>query len=258
MCISIPPAMVCAIETMNEKNYQTPIRIQIQTQTLERGRGREQQQQQQQQRRVRFSSVMGIVVPLSNLTEEENHRVWYTSSELVMMKNEVRALSRKIRDDHLYQHGGVLRTIHTPTPTISNRTSFNDCTANTRGLELRLCKNRQMNKSLAIWGTLKAQNRNNDPQFIAMISQKCTAVAKELAISVAVRDYCELYNPDAIPLLLPNIKEIALCPFPVKLKRKRSTTTTTTTMMTLENIENNNGRRISHVQTTRNVRLRTF
>jgi hypothetical protein len=250
MYISISPAMVCAIETIGEKNNQTPIRIQTQTQTLERGR-----EQQQQQRQVRFSSVMGIIVPLSNLTEEENQRVWYTSNELIMMKNEVRALTREVRDDHHHQHGGVLRTIHTNSN--SNRTSsFNDCTMITRGLELRLCKNRQLNKSLAIWGTLKAQNRNNDPRFIAMISQKCTAVAKEMAIAEAVRDYCELYNPDAIPLVLPGIEAIALCPFPVKLKRKRNTATTTTTMA-LEKIENNtNGRRISHGQTTRNVRLR--
>ena len=252
MRISIPPAMVCAIETINEKNNQTPIRIQIQTQTLERG-------SEQQQRRVRFSSFMGIVLPSLNLTEEENDRVWYTSNELIVIRNEVRALSRKIRKNHHphHQHGGVLRTIHT-SATNNMTTPFNDnCTMiATRGLELRLCKNRQLNKSLAIWGTLEAQNRNNDPQFIAMISQKCTVAAKELAIAEAVRDYCELYNPDAIPLLLPNIEASALCPFPVELKRKRSssttTTPTTTTMRTFENVDNNNdGHHISHLKYSR-------
>jgi hypothetical protein len=251
MCISVQPAMVCAKATIGKGNNKRPIELQTQTHTLERGRGRG-RGQQQQQGQVRFSSIMGIIVPPSNLTEEENQRVWYTSSELIMMKNEIRTLSRIIRDDH-HQHGGVLlRTIRTTTNRSPSSTSD---TISTRGLELRLCKNRQQNKALAIWGTLKAQNRNNDPQFIAMLSQKCTAAAKELAIAEAVRDYCEVYNPDAIPFLSPNIEAIVLCPFPVKLKRKCSTTATTKTM-TLENIEsNNNG--ISHVQTTRNVRLRT-
>lgn len=173
------------------------------TLTLERKR------KQDQRRRVRFldARVVGIVAPRSSISMEEYQSVWYPIHELDGFKTEIRSLCRKIRDDRQQQYA-------------NGNTATNSSEVLTRGLEQRICKNRQRNKALAIWGTLKAQQRNNDPEFIAMIARKCNVLATELAITEATRDYCEVYNPDALALLLPHSKSVASNIFPLKLKRK--------------------------------------
>jgi len=124
--------------------------------------------------------------------------MWYQNNELIIIKNEVRTLCRKI-------HNNKNQTV----PIIDATTiKSNDTILDIRGLEQRLCKNRQKNKSLAIWGILQAQKRNNDSEFIAMIAQKCTVFAKELAITQAKRDYCEVYDPYFVPLLSSNIEPV--------------------------------------------------
>jgi hypothetical protein len=89
--------------------------------------------------------------------------------------------------------------------------------ADPRGLEHRVCLNRQKNKYLAIRCTLKAQSRSRCPEFIARISSKCTSWAKELAVAEAHRDYCEAYCPQLLagnPKILQNA-----CPFSVPVRQ---------------------------------------
>lgn len=182
----------------------------------------EQVQVQVQQRRVRFleARVVGIVAPRSSITMEEHQRVWYPIHEMDSFKTEIRTMCQKICEDRQQQ-----QLAHASGNTVANAATDSPAVL-TRGLEHRICKNRQRNKAIAIWGTLKAQQRNNDPEFIAMIARKCSMLAKELAITEATRDYCEVYNPDAVALLLPQIESVASNPFPIKLKRKRSSAAT--------------------------------
>merc|ERR1711907_425449 len=73
----------------------------------------------------------------------------------------------------------------------------------TRGLELRLCGNRQKNKELAIWGTLKAQQRSGgDPEFVAAVSRACTSAAREQAAVEGKRDYLEAHQHDLTNIIV--------------------------------------------------------
>lgn len=87
----------------------------------------------------------------------------------------------------------------------------------TRGLEHRVCINRQRHKHLAIRCTLKAQSRSRCPEFIARISSQCSQWARDLAIKEANRDYCEAYCPHKLsPKILTNES-----PFPVPIRQTK-------------------------------------
>lgn len=171
-----------------------------------------QESSQTQPRRVSFladevvsshSQSSAIVIE-----EQEQSSTWYLPHELEHFKTEVRLASQAIREEERLSG-------NTATPSI-----YHTLERPMRGLEQRICKNRQKNKALAIWGTLKAQQRNNDPEFIAMIARKCSHTAKQLAFMEAARDYCEVYNPDEVLSLSAKIEQFALQSFPIKLKRK--------------------------------------
>lgn len=156
-------------------------------------------------RRVRFShsEIVGTVVDRSEIPIEDYQNIWYFAHELESFKTEVRDACETIRGN-------------SAAPSIyNNSTEFP-----TRGLEQRMCKNRQRNKALGIWGTLKAQQRNKDPEFISMIARKCSFTAVQLAYMEAARDYCEIYNPSETAALSARIEEFAAQSFPIKLKRK--------------------------------------
>lgn len=164
-------------------------------------------------RRVRFlddTSVVGTVADRSSLSEEEHGRAWYPSRELEGFKIEVRALCRAIR--------GCRKDRRLLAPAFWSPPPL------TRGLELRLSGDRQLNKSLAIWGTLKAQKRSGgDPEFIAAVARVCTSAARELAGAEAERDYLEAYDSDpaaAARFLATKIESTERCPFHLKLRKK--------------------------------------
>ena len=158
-------------------------------------------------RRVQFfqARIVCTVTPNSSLTEEERNERWYQPQELDDFRNEARSLCREIRDQ---QTGG------------SNAAEMGDFP--NRGLEHRVCIKRQRNKAIAVRCIIKAQDRNRDPSFIAMIAEKCTLWAKEVAAVEASRDYCIVYCPHLLSCV-PTIESIEQHPFPVK---KRSATDT--------------------------------
>merc|ERR1712176_1688545 len=128
--------------------------------------------------------------------------------ELDVFKSSVRSACQEIRDNGL------------PSSNTAASTIYNCARFPTRGLEQRICKNRQRNKALSIWGTLKAQQRSKDPEFIAMIARKCSFTSTQLAYMEACRDYCEIYNPEASASLTTQIEAFSSQSFPIKLKRK--------------------------------------
>lgn len=165
--------------------------------------------------RVEFigAQVVATVTSRCRLSFEEHHNTWYQVQELNCFKAEIRTVCNRIRNE---QHS---RDIAETSSTTKSESSDNIVT---RGLEQRICKNRQRNKTLAIWGILKAQERNKHPEFIAKIARKCSFTAKELAIAEAARDFCEVYSPEKVEWLSPQIESMQSNPFPVKLKRKNS------------------------------------
>lgn len=183
-------------------------------------------------RRVQFthSQVVGTVTNRSDIPIAEHRDMWYFHHELEYFKNEVRTACQIIRDNG--RSGG-----NTADSTIYNSTNFT-----MRGLEQRMCKNRQRNKVLSLWGTLKAQQRNRDPEFIAMISRKCSFSAAQLAYMEAARDYCEIYNPGEVDSLSKQIEAFASQAFPIKLKRKAPSPTSEQTDK--DCMPNTNGRNV--------------
>jgi len=162
-------------------------------------------------RRVSFSNiddVFRIESRCSFIPVEDHHNTWYRAHELDFFKFTVRSACQEIRDNGL-------PSSNTAAPTMYNTARFP-----TRGLEQRICKNRQRNKALSIWGTLKAQQRSKDPEFIAMIARRCSFTASQLAYMEAARDFCEIYNPLEVDSLSAQIELFASQSFPIKLKRK--------------------------------------
>jgi hypothetical protein len=145
-------------------------------------------------RRVAFRDFCNVsfITAGSSMSQEERNEVWYHPSDLDDFKCQVRTLCRKLRDAP-------------------------ESKESSRGLEHRVCLERQRNKHLAIRCILKAQRRSTCPEFVAMVSRKCTAWAKEVALVEASRDFCEAYYPR----LAAHVPEMGRsCAFPVPLKKR--------------------------------------
>lgn len=112
------------------------------------------------------------------LTTQERDELWYNTNDLIEFKNQARELSRHLR-----------------------RNSVVDGKDSTRGLEHRVCMNRQKSKYLAIRAILKAQAFCESPQELADVSRKCTAWAKEVALLTGHSDYYHAYNPSLAHLV---------------------------------------------------------
>jgi hypothetical protein len=134
--------------------------------------------------------VVSLITPGSCMSKEERGDIWYQQKDLDYFKCQARTLCRKLRD----------------TP---------DESESSRGLEHRICLERQRNKHLAIRFVLKAQTRSSNPDFIATVSSKCTAWAREVALAEASRDFCEAYYPH-MATHVPEAGGSNEFPFPLK------------------------------------------
>jgi len=95
------------------------------------------------------------------------------------------------------------------------------CTDKSRGLEYRICLDRQKHKVLALKCILKAQAQfQRRPDTLAQVARKCTAWATEVALTVASRDFCEAYKPHLLHLI-PGIQTPCVSGFPLPFKKKR-------------------------------------
>jgi len=223
--------------------------------------------QRRTNKRVRFSNaqVVGTVINRSSISIVDHRNMWYFAHELESFKSEIRNACQQLQlrrnENQNNNHTNRLASGNTAAASSGASTIYSSNNINidiniintefesfpTRGLEQRMCKNRQRDKALAIWGTLKAQQRNNDPEFIAMIARKCSYTASQLAYMEAAKDYCEIYNPEAIPSLSAEIELFSSHSFPINLKRKAPEDSSAASVAT--NISNNN-------TNGRNVRIR--
>jgi hypothetical protein len=132
-------------------------------------------------RRVQFheARIVGVVAPISSMSQQQRDELWYTPSALDNFKTQVRSMCRKLR--------------HAPHSEEQHSTAQ---TSSSRGLEHRVCPKRQRNKQLALRCVLKAQMRSSCPDFLATISSKCTSWARQLAQNEGSRDFAEAYAAD--------------------------------------------------------------
>eukprot|EP00934_Nitzschia_sp_Nitz4_P001251 Nitzschia sp. Nitz4//scaffold197_size40390//792//1646//NITZ4_007509-RA/size40390-processed-gene-0.0-mRNA-1//1//CDS//3329540460//1251//frame0 len=185
-------------------------------------------------KRVHFAEAPPVVCFIrirTSMSEEEKRDLWYPTSDLDDFKTEARNICRKLRvestpttqvmDEPMSHPCGIPSSPntangdppsarHSPPPTLIE--------SHTRGLEHRVCLNRQRQKHLAIRCTLKAQKRSSCPDFIASISERCTQWAKVMAHEEGVRDFCEAYCPQNISQMPPKVLVNQKCPFPLPLK----------------------------------------
>jgi hypothetical protein len=175
------------------------------------------------------AEVVSLIKAGSEMTAAERRELWYSADDLDGYKTQARTISRKLRQpeetetlsgstntntlgssDTIYgsvsphsfesistQRGGE-EDDPDKKPAAVDGVSDVTCDGESRGLEHRVCLNRQRHKYLAIRCTLKAQMQSRCPDFIARISSKCTQWAKEIAVAEADRDFCEAYCPQRL------------------------------------------------------------
>jgi hypothetical protein len=133
---------------------------------------------------------------------------WYLESELDAFKTESRQTCAKMRMN------GPENVVDLTSEEIES--DNDDCL---RGLEARMSRERQMNRTLAIRAILSAQHRFRDPEVLALAARRCTAWAKEIARNTAIRDYYQAYFPDQVEASKPPAMPSAICPLVFLRKR---------------------------------------
>jgi hypothetical protein len=148
---------------------------------------------------------------LACLSEMEKDELWFTDREIECFKARARALCVDLAG-----LGAAAIVMD------------DDDNENIRGLELRLCQERQKRKYMIVQAILRAQKRFKDPKQLSYIARKCSVWSKTVAVIVAQRDYCALYQPAQIDSIagLPPLENYPL-PFkakePCNLPDKRPT-----------------------------------
>ncbi|CAB9517589.1 expressed unknown protein [Seminavis robusta] len=147
-----------------------------------------------EQKRVTFRSTRTEVhiESLALLPDDKKDELWHKDTDIEAFKARERLLCEEIRLG------------------LSNE-------QNTRGLELRLCQERQKRKYMIIHAILRAQKRYKDPKQLSNIARKCSVWSKAIAAITAQRDYCELYDPARLASITP-IPPVDNYPLPFKAR----------------------------------------
>jgi len=175
-------------------------------------------------RRVHFPSneaTVRLIRVSSHLSLEDYCKQWYLESELEAFKTESRHTCAKLRKN-VPEHNVVdLSNVHSTKTTTEKqqRTNVDDDDDCLRGLEARMSRDRQVNRTLAIRAILAAQHRFRDPELLAVAARRCTAWAREIARNTAILDYYQVYLPDQAAASQPPALPSALCPLAFLRKR---------------------------------------
>lgn len=164
-------------------------------------------------RRVSFlkAEVVSNVALASSMSDTERVELWYQQTDLNRFKEDARDLCRQIRNCDAVIEQPLLDT----RLDVALEAAGNECA---RGLEHRISMERQKNKYLAMRAIIKAQQRYETSEQLAVVASKCTAWAKEVALCTGYQDFYQAYNPGLVHLVpsTPTVK------FPL-LSRKRTT-----------------------------------
>jgi hypothetical protein len=179
-------------------------------QTLKRQRQQQQQQHHRRRRRVQFTTQETIVSscssPLQKVqTENEWNSIWYTSSELYTMRQEARVLCTLLKYS---KNNSKTKT------TAATKMQYNYLLDDTRGLEKRVCRERQRRRYIAIKCIVRAanssptlligNNKHDTTTRLAAIAQRCNAYATNIALIEGTRDFFDAYNDELQQLLVIN------------------------------------------------------
>lgn len=140
---------------------------------------------------------MVAIESLALLSVSEKDHLWFTDYEIESFKVRARALCKDIKLG------------------ITDDATSNE--ENIRGLELRLCQERQRRKYMILQAILRAQKRYKDPKQLSNIARKCSVWSKAVAAIVAQRDYCCLYEPNRIATVA-GFPPLSNYPLPFKTK----------------------------------------
>ena len=188
---------------------------------------------------VRFheARVVSLLVPGSEMSQTERNVLWYHTSELDAFKTQARNQCRQMR---------VTCAIECVSPFQQQHLYEESC----RGLEHRICLERQKNKVLAIRCTLKAQSRfNHNADDIALVAVKCTAWAKEVAMVEASRDFCDVYHPHLSSVIQDVASPTSNFPLPFRRSGERSISSSNSSNNNpTSNCSSRNKRQSSHHQ----------
>ena len=194
-------------------------------------------QMPQQAKRVRFSEarVVGTVTHHDDLTTEEAQRIWWSANELNHFKTEARTLCRQLRQQQQEQQ----QPVQLP-----------------RGLEQRICCQRQKHRYLAIRCVLKAQQRSKSEDFVAMVSRKCTTWASDIARLEGQADYYNEYHPNLVATL-PKVSDIPMPALPIQPKKSTRVPVSASPCQKRNFCDDSDDSDNDSVETHRNVRART-
>lgn len=228
---------------------------------------------------IRFSPVVEVYQPpnilcSTLLTEEERNAVWYSVEQLDMMKNEARTISRefrflmqkteenKISTTATPANNQVTRRVSITKPNEINCVGANDddssCDEDSiitkslsepsnsipicpRGLEGRVCFERQKNKLLALRAVQECHFRLKQKDFedqltgrvydkkyldsaskLAIISSKCTRWARDVALACGTYDFEQAY-PELVYKTNSTYQHPTIIrPFPAIFKKRQS------------------------------------
>ena len=146
-------------------------------------------------KRVTFATTDQVIsAPRRTIEEDDqnnNDKVFYTVAELEGFRDEARTACRQFRAATLAH-----KTISGGEET----TAANVCSLafdeQTRGLESRMCRERQRRRFLANKCIVKAQSKLESPERLSALSIRCTRWAQQLAREEAIRDYQRAYGSD--------------------------------------------------------------
>jgi len=233
---------------------------------------------------IRFSPIVEVYQPpgvlcSTLLTEEERNAVWYSADQLDMMKNEARTISREFRfllqkseektiaTQSPFESSQTTRRVSITKPTDINCTGVNDGDSSCdedpiitkslsdssnsipicpRGLEGRVCFERQKNKLLALravqechfrlkqkdiedqlMGRVYKQPYLDSASKLAIISSKCTRWARDIALACGTYDFEQAYPELVYKTNSASENSTIIRPFPAIFKKRHSGSSST-------------------------------
>ena len=175
----------------------------------------------------------------SEINQQERCDLWYTvKRDLIEFKNDDQAAIA--RYDPRTASAAPPKQFAPPKNTENDKIENDE--QYTRGLEHRILEERQRNKCLVLKAILKAQHKYRDPDILAIISVKCTAWAKEVALCTGYKDFYRAYNPSMLHL----VPQPQTAIFPLVLKKMP------------ENSSNNSNNQLAREESTTNRPRRTM
>lgn len=196
-------------------------RQELEMELLQEQAAAEQRLQQQQQQQMRSSISRGssrkqvsfdayveieLIEPISEMTEEEKHDIWYHRCEL---------------EDFKYQARKLCKTEFKSKSSKGGQQQQQQQQESTRGLECyfpqRMRDARRTNDQV-LGAYLFSSGNNSEEQLLGQMAEQCNAEARHLALAMGVQDFYEAYFPHSRHRMIQHqsIRDAAFEPTPLR------------------------------------------